>query len=125
MYGALPKIERSFDLEHEGSVTGFSYKGTFTVRCVLNIQLKHQVELDRTRLMSDMRNPTPELEGIATALAELKARIIEGPAWWKDSNAGLNLLDEDAIGTLYTKCQEMEIAWRKELKVKAEATQGN
>jgi hypothetical protein len=125
MYGALPKLERSFDFDHEGSVTQIPYKGTFTVRCVLNIQLKHQVELDRTRLMSDLRNPTPELESIATALAELKARIIEGPAWWKDSNSGLTIYDEDVIGALYTKCQEMEISWRNELKTKVEAVPGN
>lgn len=125
MYGALPKMERSFDFQHEGGLTGFQYSGTFTVRCVLNINLKHQVELDKTRLMSDMKNPTERLEAISTALAELKARIIEGPAWWKDSNGGLTILDEDVIALLYAKCQDTELEWRKDLKAKAETAAGN
>lgn len=125
MYGALPKIERSFDFNHKGEITDHVYAGTFTVRCVLNIQLKHQLELDKTRMMSDLRNPTGHLEGIASALAELKARIIEAPAWWKDSNNGLEILDEDVVAELYAKCQDMEIEWRKELKSKAETNLGN
>ena len=125
MYGALPKIERSFDLEHTGLVTGHKYTGTFTVRCVLNLQLKHQLELDKTRLMSDLRNPTDRLEGIAGALSELKVRIVEAPAWWKDSNNGYNLLDEDVVAELYTKCLDMEAEWRTELKAKAGDASGN
>lgn len=125
MYGALPKNERSFNFEHKGSLTSYKYDGTFTVRCVLNVQQKHQLELDKTRLMADMKNPTDRLEGISSALAELKIRIIESPAWWKDSNGGLDILDEDAVAALYTKCTEMEAEWRKELKAKAEATSGN
>lgn len=125
MYGALPKIEKSFDFNHTGFLTGHEYAGTFTVRCVLSIQQKHQIELDKTRLMSDLKNPTDRLDGIASAIAELKVRIMEGPAWWKDSNFGFSLIDEDVVAQLYTQCLDMENSWREELKAKASTTPGN
>ena len=93
MYGSLPKIERSFDLDYIGKTTGLAYKGVFTVKCLLNIGQKHAVELEKSRLIADQRNPTNGLLNIAVALAELRGRIVEAPSWWKDSKSATDFFD--------------------------------
>ena len=120
MYGSLPKFERSFDLNYTGKTTGLPYKGTFTVRCVLNIGQKHSVELEKSRLIADQRNPTNSLLNIAIALAELRGRIIEAPSWWKDSKSATDFLDEDVIYDLFNQCLDLEDKWKEEVKKNAE-----
>lgn len=120
MYGTLPKQERSFDFKETGSVTGFEYTGTFTVRCALNIGQKHAIELEKSRLLADQRNPTAGLVNIAVALSEIRGRIISAPSWWKDSNGGADLLDEEVIFTLFDRCIELADQWATELKTKGE-----
>jgi hypothetical protein len=123
LYSSLPKNEKSFDIDMHGDVTGLHYKGTFTARCVLSIASRHAMELEKTRLMADYANPSNGLAGIAIALSSIRAKIVEGPAWWKDSDGGANLLDENVIFRLYDECNKLEAAWRKELKKDGEEAQ--
>jgi len=116
MYGTLPKNERSFDFDAVGSTTGFAYKGAFTVRCVLNLGQKHTVELEKSRLTADQRNPSQTLLGLAVALAELRGRIVEAPAWWKDSKGGADILDEEVIYDLLNKCLDLEEQWKTDVR---------
>ena len=120
MYDALPKLEKTFDFSYTGENTGLEYQGVFTVRCVLNIGQKHSIEIEESRLMADNRNPTAGLANIATALAELHGRIVEGPAWWKDSKSAADILDEGLIYAILSKCWEAEDDWKAGLKKKAE-----
>jgi hypothetical protein len=116
MYNTLPKNQRSFDIDLVGETTGFDYKGTFTVKCALSISEKHKLELERTRLSADYANPTAGLVGISIAMSNLSVRVIEGPAWWKNSNNGSDVLDEEVIFTLYEECMKMEKTWKDSLK---------
>lgn len=116
MYKTLPKIERSFEVDFVGGSTGLTYKGTFTVRCVLNIGQKHAVELEKSRLTGDHRNPTNGLSNIAVTLAEIHGRVVEAPAFWKDSKGGSDILDEDLVYEIYSKCMDLEDQWKSELK---------
>jgi len=120
MYGSLPKIERSFDLDHKGAVTGVEYKGSFTVRCVLNVGQKHSVELEKSRLMADQRNPTNGLISLAVALAEIRGRLVDSPSWWKDSKAATDFIDDDVVYEVFNRCLDMEDQWKTELKKNAE-----
>lgn len=126
LYNNLPKNQKSFDINITGEDTSIVYKGTFTVKCSLTMREKHQLELERTRLTADYRNPSSGLLVIAAALATARVKIVEGPAWWKDSDSGADLRDENVIYAIYDKCVDTEIEWRKELKVAAEAAaEGN
>lgn len=123
LYDSLPKNEKSFDIDLKGETTDLQYKGTFTARCVLNIANRHAMELEKTRLMADYANPSNGLAGIAIALSSIRAKITDGPAWWKNSDAGANLIDENIIFILYDECNKLESAWRKELKKDGEEAQ--
>lgn len=123
----LPKNEATFDFKEVGETTGKSYDGRFTCLCVLNMGKKHQLELEKTRLMSDFVNPTDGLYGIATILANLRVKLTDSPNWWKQSNGGLDIEDEDVLVKLYQVVLTKETEWREAVKKKAQevAPQGN
>lgn len=115
----LPKKERTFNFNFTSEESGQLYEGTFTVKCKLNVAEKYQLELEKSRLMSDMANPTNGLMGISIALSSLRIRIIDGPNWWMQGK-GLTIEDEDALVELFEKVEQECMAWRKELSEKAE-----
>ena len=117
----LPKNETTFQFEEIGETTGHKYEGRFTALCVLNIAMKHKLELEKTRLLADFANPTEGLNGIAITLAELRVRIIDAPEWWKQSGGGLDILDEDILVKLYSKLLEKQVEWKDSIKAKAKA----
>ena len=122
MYSSLPKSERSFDVDVVGDTTGVQYKGTFTAKCVLNMAGRHAMELEKTRLMSDYANPSAGLAGISITLSALRAKIVDSPSWWKDSDGGATIIDDNVLLYLYDEVNKLEAAWRKDLKKVAEDT---
>ena len=110
----LPKIESVFDFDFTSEI-GKHYDGRFTVLCLLDMGQKHRLELEKTRLLGNYPNPTDGLAGIAVVLANLRVRIVDSPEWWKQSNGGYNIKDEDALVALYDKVQAAEVEWRTQL----------
>lgn len=121
----LPKNEAIFDFKFTGGLTGKDYDGQFTVVCVLNMLKKHQLEIEKTRLMADFQNPTPGLSGLAIVLANLRVRIVDGPEWWKQSMGGFNIQDEDMLLALYDKVMEAEDKWKESVKNQGKAASEN
>jgi hypothetical protein len=117
----LPSKEKTFEFDHVGLDTGKEYKGRFTVRCLLNIGQKHSMSLERTRLLGNNANPTDDLAGYAMILANLRAKIVDAPEWWKQSQGGAILDDEDCLVALFRKVDETEDQWKSDLKKKTEA----
>lgn len=122
MSNELPKIERAFDFEEKGEITGKKYDGQFLVKSLLNFGDKHQLELQKTLLQADTRAPTPGLRGIAQIIAELGVRVVNAPTWWEQSNGGRSIVDENVVLALYDKVLEQEDEWKKELALKQAET---
>lgn len=118
----LPTTDSVFDFDFTSDL-GKKYDGQFTVRCLLNMRQKHILELEKTRLLGNYSNPTDELAGIAIILATLRARLVDAPEWWKQSDGGFNIPDIDALSALYDKVLAAEVEWRKKLKEKAQKAQ--
>jgi hypothetical protein len=116
----LPNKEKTFACEHIGETTGKKYDGQFTVRCILNVGQKHALALEKTRLLGSYESPTDDLAGLAIILANLRARIVDAPEWWKQSNGGSLVDDEDVLVVLYRKIQEAELEWKEDLKKKTQ-----
>lgn len=122
----LPKNERTFEFEEVGELYGKPYQGSFTVKCVLTMLEKRVLEIEKSRMRSDITNPTPDLIALTTILANLKARIISAPEWWKQSNDGNDIQDENIIVALFDKVMDQEEEWRKEVSTAAkESSKGN
>lgn len=120
----LPKKERTFSFSYVSQESGATYEGTFTVKCKLNVAEKYQLELEKSRLMSDMANPTNGLMGMAIALSNLRTKIVDGPNWWSQGK-GLGIEDEDTLVALFDRVEEESSNWRKELGEKAKAAQAD
>ncbi len=118
---SLPENVHVFDFKEKGEITDKSYDGQFTCLCILNMLEKQLLGVEKTRLQADMSNPTPDLQGIAMILSNLRVRIIDGPEWWKQSAGGGTIRDENVLVALYDKVMEAEAVWRKKLKSQAES----
>lgn len=116
----LPSKEKTFAFEHIGEATGKKYDGQFTVLCLLNVGQKHAMALEKTRLMGNYVNPTPDLAGFAEVLSECRAKIVNAPEWWNQSGGGAVIDDEDALVVLYRKIGEAEREWKEDLKKKTQ-----
>jgi hypothetical protein len=121
----LPNKERTFHIDHIGADTGKKYEGQFTVLCLLNASQKHAMALEVNRLLGNNINPTDELSGFAQIFANLRAKIVDAPEWWKQSRGGSTIDDEDLLVVLHQKIKEAEGQWKEDLKKKTQAIQEN
>lgn len=120
MYDSLPKRERKISVDIIGEITGHHYTGDFTVKCSLSILEKQLLGIEKTRLISDYSNPTPDLMGIANTLSNLRVKIVKGPEWWTESQAGALIEDENILVHIMDKITLAEKDWREDLKKRAE-----
>jgi hypothetical protein len=121
----LPNKEKNFHVDHIGADTGKKYDGQFTVLCLLNASQKHAMALEESRLLGNSSNPTDELSGFAKIFANLRAKIVDAPEWWKQSRGGATIEDEDVLVILHQKIKEAELQWKEDLKKKTQAIQEN
>jgi hypothetical protein len=112
----LPSSESIFEIDLRGDITQTEYKGQFTCRCVLTMGQKHALELEKSRLLGSYTNPTDELIGIAVIFSNLRQKLIDGPEWWKQSNGGTMIKDENVLVEVYGKIQKAEDEWRQKVK---------
>ncbi len=112
----LPKNESSFYFKHEGELTGRSYEGDFTCKCLLTVGDKRILEIEKSQLTVDLSNPTGNLSAIGTVVANLRVRLIVAPDWFKQAILSLDILDEEVFFELYGKCIGAETEWIKSLK---------
>lgn len=119
----LPKNEATFEVDLQGSATLKEYKGQFSCRCVLTMGQKHSMELEKSRLLGNYANPTPELEGIAIIFASLRAKLVDAPEWWKQSQGGTSISDENILVELYNQVEKAEQEWRQKVKDLAKPSQ--
>jgi hypothetical protein len=117
---SLPKNEAQFSFDEIGEVTQQQFVGEFTCVCVPTIALKNQISREEMRVMGDPVLAPSDLQLRGMCLANLRFRIIDGPTWWKESDGGNALLDENIPLSLYKKVLEAETSWREEVKKKAD-----
>lgn len=116
----LPKNEKSFFFSKEGEVTMHKYEGQFTVKCVLTAADKRMLEIEQSRLMVDLKNPTPNLMAISRVVANLRIRVLKGPDWFDQILDDLETLDDNILFEVWTECLTASKAWQDELRLKVE-----
>jgi hypothetical protein len=118
----LPKNEKTFYFEHTDEFDR-KFDGQFTVKCILTMADKIDLDLDSARIMGDVKNPSRFLQSRAHIIATLRVKIIKAPTWWEQSVGGLTIEDEAILVALYDKVIEQEKLWRQELKDQAVSNQ--
>lgn len=116
----LPKNEKSFMFSKEGEVTMFKYEGQFTVKCVLTAGDKRILEIEQSRLMVDLKNPTSNLIAISRVVANLRIRVLKAPDWFEQMIGDLETLDDNILFEVWGECLKATKDWQDELKAKAD-----
>jgi hypothetical protein len=99
----------TFTIQVEGDKTKEMHKGTFKAKPMLT----HREELAVDRIRRDLlgagsNDASGQAAATASILAELSVRLVDVPNWWKTSNGGLDLVDENVVATLYDKVMKIE-----------------
>jgi hypothetical protein len=110
----------TISINEVGEVTGLPFSGKFLIKTVLSRRDNFLAD-ERRRFMlgSNPNGALPNLQGEALILGILSVRIIESPKWWSDSDNGLELADDNIIGTLFKLSEEKAAEHKKELQDQA------
>ena len=116
----LPKNEKSFLFSKEGEITLHKYDGQFTVKCVLTAADKRLLEIEQSRLTTDLKNPTANLVALSRVVANLRVRVLKAPDWFNQIIDDLETLDDNILFDVWTECLQASKEWHDELRAKAE-----
>lgn len=113
-----------FSLHEVGETSDQTYTGEFRAKKWLSHRdqlLKDQV---RRELLGGASGVATE-RALTTAmiLSELRVRLTASPDWWKTSNSGLDLVDDNVIGRVYDEAVKVEQDAVDAKKKKAEKIQ--
>ena len=97
----------SFVVDLTGESSGDNYKGKFSSKLLLSHREQLFQDRERRRLLGE----NPEQASVramnqAQVFSELRIRLVETPSWWKDSDGGLDLVDDDVVAGVYAKVKE-------------------
>ncbi len=115
----------SFFVNLEASASKTTYKGLFTVKCVLSpMEYIHANSLYRELLgKTNPQFASEYVSNLCYALSELKFRIIDSPAWFKsqDSSVDGSNIEDNILLFILDKAVSSEETYRKDMEEKAEA----
>lgn len=88
----------SFPIDVIGQSSKQPFKGVFSVKTKVSFRDSlREDEVRRNILGTNPQGANQYVSDIATILAYLSVRIQESPAWWKDSNNGVDLEDDNVL----------------------------
>ena len=107
----------SFYINMEANSSKETLKGTFKIKCVLS-PLEYINADSMYRELLGKTNPQYASEYVSQlcyALSQLKYRIIQSPAWFKNAETGINgsSIDDNILLYVLDKCVEAEGDYRK------------
>jgi len=117
--------QESFTVDVLGDVSGVQRTGKFTVK--RRLSFRDQLARDnfrRSLLGPSVGDPYVRAANLAELFSETMVRIIDAPSWWKDSDNGLELEDDNVFRAVYIKTMECDVEAKRamaEAAKKAEA----
>lgn len=107
----------SFYINIEANSNKETLKGTFKIKCVLS-PLEYINADSMYRELLGKTNPQYASEYVSQlcyALSQLKYRIVQSPAWFKNAETGINgsSIDDNILLYVLDKCVEAEADYRK------------
>jgi hypothetical protein len=98
-----------FTINVVGDITKERVQGTFASKPILT----HREELTVDRIKRDLLGPdsanaSANSVAMASIIAELSVRLTDAPPFWKNSNGGLDLVDENVVAAVYEKVMKIE-----------------
>lgn len=112
----------TFMVNEEASGTRTTYKGVFKVKCIMS-PLEYINSDALYRELLGKTNPqlaTKYVNELCYTIAQLKYRIMEAPAWYKNSGGGVDgsHLEDSVLFSILDKAIEAEMDYRKGIEEK-------
>lgn len=109
----LPAMECDFVLDTEGELTKKRYIGEFTCK-IMNRKERALVDKHRAFLNGDIADQlNPMTLRFHHWISYLRYALTDYPRWWKESDLGYELYDQNPIEATYEKVLEFEVKWAK------------
>ena len=109
------ETKRDFTVDIIGKDTGTRYRGTFTVKMVLSRTEKFKVDEERRKAIGfNGKEALSETIIEAHILADLQTRIVSAPTWWKLSDEGRGIEDDDVLEQIYEGFGKISAEFKKE-----------
>lgn len=111
----IPETSQDFEVEVEGEVTKKRFIGEF--QCKIP-RRKEQCLIDKHRAFLNggiAEQLAPETLKFHHMISYLRYTVTESPKWWKESDLGYELYDENVVQTIYNKVLDFEVEWLKEV----------
>jgi hypothetical protein len=105
-----------------GETSGEEFVGTFKALPVLtHFQQLRLDEIRREFLGSNPMGATARAQNQAMIFAELAVHLTDAPIWWKESNSGQNLYDDNVVAAVYAGLGKVREEFQADLKKRTEA----
>jgi hypothetical protein len=109
------------DFHEIGSDTGQVYEGQFVIKTLLSRRDLFMADERRRLVIGSLGESAPSMiNGEAYMIGQLAVRIVDAPKWFKESDLGLELKDENIIPMLFKLCMDKEQERKDEIKKKSE-----
>ena len=111
----------TFTLDLVGEQTGQKYFGTF--ECLKRIT--HAKQLARDRVVRELLGPGAQDASIrarnqAQIIAQLQVCLVKSPEWFREARFGLDLVDDNVIGELSDRVDDIQVKAFKEVQEKGD-----
>lgn len=113
----VPSTETDLQIDVIGDVTKKRFIGEFTAKIP---RKKEQCLIDKHRAFLNGPSPeqlSPETLRFHHMISYLRYTLDDKqiPKWWKESDLGYELYDENVVKALYDKVLDFEVEWLKEV----------
>jgi len=117
----LPQDKMTFDIDLEGNITHERYHGTFSVKCLLTNAETLQIAAAVDKMGGNSQTMPAPYRQFMKALCELDFLVLDAPAFWKNSEGGRTLKDQNVVNEVYAKALDQAVTYQKRINDEAEA----
>lgn len=103
----LPSMEKTFNIELNGSITGVTFAGQFTYKKP-SLGAKSKIDVMHKSMNGDLRTLDDNTYLFNQAISYLRYSLISFPDWWKETSMGMELHDSNVVIEVYNKCIDFE-----------------
>ena len=110
----------AFSIKITGDSTGEIWTGDFRAKKRLSHRDNLKKDAVRRELLgAQPGTPTDRALSTAMILSELSVRLLKAPKWWTEKGEGMDLEDDNIIGTVFDEAMKVEREAQEALKKKA------
>lgn len=114
----------NFTIDSEGIATKDTYRGTFTVKCMLSpLEFIKADRLYRQLVGDNVSSAHPTARSNAFALSQLKFRIVKAPPFWQNDELAGGHVENNIIAEVMESAITAEEKYREQKQKEAEELQ--